>query len=72
MGVILAVALLISDQQGNGLKNVRATLSILVYPLQLLVSLPVDMGESMSDTFVSYQSLKDENRTLKEKQLIND
>lgn len=72
MGVILSVALLISDQQGNGLKNVRATLSILVYPLQLLVSLPVDMGESMSDTFVSYQSLKDENRTLKEKQLIND
>ncbi len=72
VGVFLAVVLLVADQRGAGLKSVRSVLSLVVYPVQFLVSFPVDVVDYLSETFVSYQTLKDENRTLKEKQLIND
>ncbi|MFK5947416.1 MAG: rod shape-determining protein MreC, partial [Methylococcales bacterium] len=49
----------------------RSILSVLIYPVQRLVSLPVEWGEQLKNTVVSYSSLKKENAVLKEKQLID-
>lgn len=70
--VVLSVLLLVTDQRGSGLQPLRSALSILVYPVQAIVSLPVDVGHSVGDMFMSYQALQEENRSLKEKKLIND
>lgn len=51
--------------------NTRSILSVLIYPIQLLVSLPVDMAEQTYETVVSYDELKKENKALKQKQLID-
>ncbi|WP_305910116.1 rod shape-determining protein MreC [Methylomarinum sp. Ch1-1] len=72
VAVLLSVALLVVDQRSTGLHSLRSALSLLVYPVQLLVSLPVDMAEYVNDTFVSYRTLQTENSELKERQLVND
>lgn len=64
--------LLVADQRNQGLNGLRSVLSVLVYPVVLLVNLPVDISEYFNETFVSYRSLKKENRELRETQLIND
>jgi rod shape-determining protein MreC len=45
--------------------------STLVYPLQSVVSFPVEFAENMNETMASYSALKKENALLKEKQMIN-
>ncbi len=51
--------------------NTRSILSILVYPIQRLVSFPVEMAEQAYDTVISYNELKKQNSQLREKQLID-
>ena len=46
-------------------------MSTIVYPVQLLVSWPIEFSEQAYDTVVSYSALKKENRRLKKKQLID-
>lgn len=48
----------------------RSLLSVLVYPIQLLVSLPVELTEELFDTAISYSQLKEENVNLRRKQLF--
>jgi rod shape-determining protein MreC len=47
-------------------------LSVTLYPLQSLASLPVDFYQSLSTTMISFVELQKENQRLKETQLIND
>lgn len=70
VAVVLSLALLITDQRTSRLQPLRAALSLLVYPVQMLVSLPRDLGDYFSNTLVSYQTLKEENRKLKEMRLV--
>ena len=51
--------------------NTRSILSVLVYPIQLLVSMPVDFVEDTYEMLISYTDLKKENAILKQKQLID-
>ena len=46
-------------------------MSVLVYPIQLLVSLPVELSEQAYEAVVSYSELKEENKRLKQKQLVD-
>lgn len=46
-------------------------MSVLVYPVQLLVSLPLEMSENVLNIAVSYNDLKDENERLKQQQLVS-
>ncbi len=69
--VLLSVVLLAIDHRSSKMDNTRSILSVLIYPVQRLVSLPVEWGEQLKNTVVSYSALKKENAALKEKQLID-
>lgn len=69
--VLLSVVLLAVDHRSSRLDNVRSVLSVIVYPIQLLVSLPVELTEQVYETVISYSELKKENARLKERQLLN-
>ncbi len=49
----------------------RSILSIFTYPIQIVVSFPVEMVESLYKTAFSYSELKKENEQLKQKQLVD-
>ncbi len=68
---MVSVVLLAVDHRSSRLDNTRSILSVIVYPIQLLVSFPFEVVEQFSETVISYTDLKKENAQLKEKQLIN-
>lgn len=51
--------------------RVRSLLSVLVYPIQLLVSVPLELAEDTWTAAISYKALKNENKILKQKQLVD-
>lgn len=53
------------------MNHTRSILSVIVYPIQLLVSWPVELAESVYETAISYSELKKENQQLKHKQLVD-
>ncbi|OAI12828.1 rod shape-determining protein MreC [Methylomonas lenta] len=72
VAVLASIALLVTDYRTPRLNPLRSVLSFVTYPLQTLASLPVDTFKTMSDTVISYVELQNENRHLKQDQLIND
>jgi rod shape-determining protein MreC len=69
---LVSLSLLIADYRGTKLHALRSLLSVTLYPLQSLASLPVDFYQSLSTTMISFVELQKENQRLKETQLIND
>lgn len=69
--VLISVALLALDHRSSRIDKTRSILSVLIYPVQRLVSLPVEIAEQVQGTVVSYSELKAENAQLKEQQLLN-
>jgi len=69
--VLISVVLLAVDHRSSRMDNTRSVLSVLVYPIQRLVSLPVEIVEQIHETVVSYSELTKENKLLKEEQLVN-
>ncbi|MGZ5000698.1 MAG: rod shape-determining protein MreC, partial [Methylomonas sp.] len=62
MAILASLTLLVVDYRGSRLSALRALLSLGIYPLQSLASLPVDVFESVSGTVISYVELQKENR----------
>ena len=69
--VLVSVVLLAVDHRSSRLDGSRSVLAVLVYPIQLLVSKPVEVVEQIYETAISYADLKKENKRLKEKQLVD-
>lgn len=69
--MLLSVILLAVDQRSARLGGVRAALSVVVYPLELLVSLPVQVTEQTLSYFISYHGLQTENADLKKQMLLH-
>ena len=69
---ILCVLLMVLDHRFHYLKEVRAVVSVVVYPVQALVDLPVTAGEWMGESFATRESLMAEVTTLKTQQLLYD
>lgn len=69
--MLLSVALLAIDQQSSHLSGLRAALSIVVYPVQSLVSLPVQVTAQLFKYSASYNKLQAENTALKQQALLN-
>ena len=69
--VLLSVILLAVEHRSSRLNKTRSVLSVLVYPIQLLVSLPVELSEDAYESVVSYSDLKTENQRLKQKQFVD-
>lgn len=63
--MLFSVLLLAIERQSSRLEGIRAFLSVLVYPIQSLVSLPIEVTDQTFQLFISYDKLKKENVILK-------
>ncbi len=71
MAVLLSVILLAADQKNSRLGGLRAVLSVVVHPIELLISLPVQVTEQTLSYFISYDALQTENAQLKKQMLLH-
>ncbi|MEE4184756.1 MAG: rod shape-determining protein MreC [Gammaproteobacteria bacterium] len=62
---IIAMTLMVLDHRNEYLTGVRKTLSVLLYPVELLVSAPANLRRSVNETFMSRSELLAENQRLK-------
>lgn len=62
--VVVSIVLMTLDHKFNHMDTVRTGLSTLLYPVQLLVNMPSDVGDWASDTFKSRKTLQEENLSL--------
>jgi rod shape-determining protein MreC len=67
---LVSVAMMVADHRGGHLKPLRAGLQAALYPLQLLVDLPVSSAQWLSENLSSRQSLIEENATLRAQQVL--
>ena len=58
------------DHRRGHLESVRSALSAIVYPLQYIVSLPVELARDLSASVVTHKTLLQENERLREQQLV--
>ena len=57
------------DHRQGHLESVRSVLSTVVYPLQYIVSLPIELSRELSTSVVTRKALLEENERLREEQL---
>jgi len=68
--MLVSVVLMTVDHRQNHLDGLRSALSVLVYPLQLLVDLPESAGGWFRETLASRRALAEENARLRTEHLI--
>jgi rod shape-determining protein MreC len=61
---------MIMDHQQSHLQTLRQGLSVITYPLQLVVNLPAATGEWLSETLSTRQQLLEENASLRAQNLL--
>lgn len=66
----LAIALMVVDHQSRYGEPIRSALSVVVYPVQYIVNLPVIAGRYALEAAVSRRDLSDENERLREQNLL--
>lgn len=67
---IASIVLMTVDHRQHHLDSIRSTLSVVVYPIQLLVDLPVDIASWSSENLKSRQALIQENEKLREQRFM--
>src|SRR5262245_13002580 len=65
----LSLALLVLDARFRYTENLRSVLALAVYPLQVLATLPAELGERVAGYFASQSQLREENAELRSKLL---
>lgn len=58
------------DHKYGHLERVRGFIATVVYPLQYVVSLPIELTRSMSESLVTRKMLLEENESLRQEQLL--
>jgi len=66
----LAVALMVTDHQGQHLRQIRSALTVLTYPLITIAAIPARIGGWMSDTFTTEEKLRLRYLSLEERHRI--
>lgn len=69
--VVAAVLIMLFDQREGALKPVRATLSVVLYPLQWAVDAPFALGRWVGENLASRQALIDRAATLESQALVD-
>ncbi|MCW8964393.1 MAG: rod shape-determining protein MreC [Gammaproteobacteria bacterium] len=64
MGIVFAIVLMTMDHRFNQLEKVRASITVLLSPVQYLVHLPLAGIDWLSDTFSTHKTLLEENQRL--------
>lgn len=70
VAVILAIGMIVADHRGQQLANLRSTLAVLIYPMQLLVDLPVRFVRQAQGRLADEQMLRDQNAALRRENMI--
>ncbi len=65
-----SLALMTMDHRQHHLESIRADLSLVVYPLQYVVNIPATVGNWASETLATRSKLLEENRQLRERELL--
>ncbi|MCG7905457.1 MAG: rod shape-determining protein MreC, partial [Candidatus Thiodiazotropha taylori] len=65
----MSISLMALDHRYNHLESLRSALSVLLYPVQYLASLPLLLSESASDAIVSRSELEDQRERLHQENL---
>ncbi len=68
---LIAVALLMADSRFKALGAIRQGVGIALYPLQVVAMLPRDAFFAVTDYFSSLSRLQQENRQMREQQVLN-
>lgn len=66
---LLSISLMVMDHRYNTLEFLRSTLSVVLFPVQYLASLPSVLGESASEAFTSRNELEAERARLRAENL---
>jgi rod shape-determining protein MreC len=67
---LLAVALLVADHRYRQMEPVRAVLSVVIYPVQYVVSLPAMAGRTVMQTVTSRHQMLADNERLRAQNLL--
>lgn len=68
---LIAVGLLMADARFKALAVIRQAVGVALYPLQVVAMLPRDALFASSDYFTTLSTLKEENRQIREQQVLN-
>ena len=68
---LIAVGLLTADARVNALAMIRQAVGVALYPLQVVEMLPRDAFFATTDYFTTLATLKEENRRMREQQVLN-
>jgi len=67
--MILSILLMVLDHRQNHLESLRSALSVALYPIQYLASLPVILGDEASDALSSRSEIQSERDRLHEENI---
>lgn len=68
--VLVSIVTMTVDHRQHHMDTIRSVLSVVVYPIQYVVSLPGTAREWMGESFSSRSALETRNRELEERQLL--
>jgi len=68
--VAISIILMVLDHSNQHLTSVRKTLSVLLRPVEILVSAPFDISRSMSESMQTREELTEANRRLNQEALV--
>ena len=67
---ILSIILMVVDHRQHHVETIRSAISVVIYPIQYLVNLPVAVGEWMGESVSSRETLTEENERLRMQHLL--
>ncbi|WP_316366746.1 rod shape-determining protein MreC [Candidatus Thiodiazotropha sp. CDECU1] len=70
MAVLLSISIMVLDHRYNHLESLRSGLSVLLFPVQYLASLPLLLSESASDAITNRNKLESERNKLHAENLL--
>ncbi|MEJ2618869.1 MAG: rod shape-determining protein MreC [Candidatus Thiodiazotropha sp.] len=69
VAALMSISLMVLDHRYNHLESLRSALSVLLYPVQYLASLPLLLSESASDALISRNELEAQRERLHQENL---
>jgi rod shape-determining protein MreC len=67
---LAALGLIVADHRYHHLHALRASLAVMVYPLQVLADLPVRLARNAQDRLADERMLRDQNEALRRENLV--
>lgn len=69
---LLSIVMMVMDHRQQHMDSVRSVLTTVIYPIQYLINLPPGIGEWLSESLSTRQTLIDKNNSLRAQQFLFD